>query len=191
MSGPDWYEGVADRILDAVAPDGDVLVVAHSGAGGFVPVLADRLGERLAGVLLVDATTPYPGRCWFDSASPALGTRVRNLAASGVLPPWNRWWAPGAMARLLPDEAQREAFAAELPRVPLAYFEATAPGSMAWEAAPGGYLQLSEACADDAVVAERRGWIVRREALHHLAMLTDPDRVASMITEMSLRMART
>jgi len=184
VTGPDWYAGAAERIVAGMAP-GDAVVVAHSGAGGLVPCLAERLGQRLSRVILVDAVMPYPGRTWFDTASGALAARVRSLATDGVLPPWDTWFGADAIARLLPEPAAAAAFRADLPRVPLAYFEARAPSLAAWERAPGAYLQLSEACAADADAAALRGWTVRREALHHLAMLTHPDRVADTIATLA------
>ena len=37
VSAPDWYEGAADRICVALRRQGPIILVAHSGAGAFVP----------------------------------------------------------------------------------------------------------------------------------------------------------
>jgi hypothetical protein len=189
VAGPDWYGGATARIAARLAGKPRVVVVAHSGAGAFLPGLAAELGDRLIGFILADAVMPYPGRCWFDTASPELGKHVRGLASEGVLPPWDAWWGSDAIARLLPDASSRAEFSAELPRLPLAYFEARAPGGDAWKTKRGAYLQLSDACAEDATAAEGLGWRVRRERLHHLAMLTHPDRLAAILMSMARELA--
>jgi hypothetical protein len=189
VRGPDWYGGAAARILQVLAGDERLLLAVHSGAGGFVPSLAAVLGGRLAGCLFVDAVLPYPGRSWFDTAPPALARRVREIAEAGGLPSWDTWFGPGAIDTLIEDPGLRAAFSADLPRLPLAYLEATAPAGEAWREVPAGYLQLSEGYAAEAGEAEARGWVVRREQLHHLAMLTHPDRVAHMLAEMAHELA--
>ena len=93
------------------------------------------------------------------------------------------------MARLIADPALRAEFSADLPRLPLAYFEARAPTDDTWRTKPGAYLQLSDACAGDAQAAEGFGWTVRRERLHHLAMLTHPDRLAAILVSMARELA--
>ena len=69
VAGPDWYGGAAARAAAAFSSADDVIIVAHSGAGGLVSSLGERLGAHLVGTVLVDAVMPYPGRCWFDTAS--------------------------------------------------------------------------------------------------------------------------
>jgi hypothetical protein len=185
VAGPDWYGGAAARVAASLSRGEAVVLVAHSGAGGFVPSLADRLGERLVGIVLVDAVMPYPGRCWLDTASAEMAAHLRAMAKDGVLPHWDAWFDRDAIARLLPDPAALAAFRAELPCVPLAYFEAFAPNLAGWESRPTAYLQLSEAYAPEASAAELKGWTVRREPLHHLAMLSHPDRVAATVADMA------
>jgi hypothetical protein len=189
VGAPDWYGGAASRIAAALPGDQPVVLVLHSGAGGFAPALPGALGSRLAGFLFVDAAMPYPGRCWFDTAPPALAGRVRALAKDGMLPPWDTWFGRGGIDALIPDAASRAAFRADLPRLPLAYLEATAPAGDAWRQVPAGFLQLSDAYAAEADEAEALGWIVRREPLRHLAMLTHADRLAAILAEMAGELA--
>ncbi len=191
VSGPDWYGSAAGRIAAALAGDAPAIIALHSGAGGFVPALAERLGARAAGFILVDAVMPYPGQRWLDTAPPALVARLEAIVAEGVLPPWDAWFGAEAIARVLGDPALAAGLAADLPRVPFAYLEAPAPGGEAWREVPAAYLQLSDACAADADAAAALGWPVRREPLHHLAMLTHPDRVADMLCEMARELAAT
>jgi pimeloyl-ACP methyl ester carboxylesterase len=190
VQGPDWYGGATARIAAAVEPADSVIVVAHSGAGAFAPSLVAVLGQRLAGLILVDAVMPYPGQCWFDTAPPALAARIRSLARDGVLPPWDTWFGEGAINALLGDPSLAAAFRSESPRLPLAFFEAIAPGGDAWRGRPAAYLQLSGACAGDADKAATLGWTVRREALHHLAMLTHPERLVDILVAMADQLER-
>jgi len=187
VAGPDWYAGAAARIAAALGPE-PAIAVLHSGAGALLPSILEAMSERLAGAVLVDALMPHPGRSWVDTAPPALAARVRAMAQDGLLPPWDRWWGAEAMARLLPDAGVRAAFAAELPRVPLAFFEAQAPEGQ-WTRMRGAYLQLSEAYAEEARQAAALGWPVWREASTHLAMLTEPERIGAGLIEMAQALA--
>jgi hypothetical protein len=187
---PDWYDGAARRIAAALPGFEPLAVAVHSGAGGFVPILADALGARARGFLFVDAVLPYPGQRWFDTAPPALAAHMREIAVEGVLPPWDTWFGRAAFDALIEDPALRAAFSADLPRLPLAYLEAIAPGSDTWRSRRAAYLQLSEPYAAEADAAEALGWIVRRERLHHLAMLTHPDRLAGILAEMTDELAK-
>ncbi len=163
----------------AAEADGAVLV-AHSGAGALVPAIAAQ--SHLRGAIFLDALLPHPGRSWFETASAPLAAHLRGLASDGSLPPWHRWWPDGAMARLLPDDAQRAAFVHELAALPLAYFEEPAPDVTL--SIPCAYLQLSEGYKAEADQAAADGWPVARLALHHLAMLTDPEPVASAMADL-------
>ena len=82
---------------------------------------------------------------------------------------------------LLPEAGLRERFVADLPELPLAYFYETAPQVACWPPAHCAYLRLSEPYDELADEAGRLGWPVRRENSDHLAMLTQPDRVAAIL----------
>jgi hypothetical protein len=179
VSGPDWYRGVGVRIA-AQAGGGRWVAVLHSGAGGFAPVIA----AAASGLVFVDATLPFPGRSWIDDAPADLVSRLRGLQIGGRLVPWNQWFDPDPTRRLIPDPAVHAAFAGELPRVPYAFLEAVCPADGAWERLPAAYGQLSRAYDAEAAQAEARGWTVRRERLDHLAMLSRPDKVAALLTEL-------
>jgi hypothetical protein len=189
VSAPDWYGGATSRICVALEGKGPITVVAHSAAGGLVPGLTRALAERMRGFVLVDAVSPYPGKAWIDTVPPELAARLKGMGGEAGLPPWDRWLGDGVLERLLPDSALRARFRAEAPRLPLAYFEASAPDADEWRSTPAAYLQLSEAYSSDAKMAEASGWRVRREPLHHLAMLTHPRRVAELVAAMADELA--
>jgi hypothetical protein len=70
---------------------------------------------------------------------------LRALAHDGVLPKWSEWFGPTAMEELISNEEHRAAVVAELPEVPLSYFEAAVPLPGRWSSATiGAFLLLSE-----------------------------------------------
>ncbi len=158
-----------------------MVLVGHSGAGALLPAVAAALPGRVRAALFVDALLPHPGRSWFDTAAPELREQLRSLAREGRLPPWHEWFPAGAVAGLLPDATVRERFLAEVPELPLAYFEERAPEVPDWSPARCGYVRLSEAYDREAGDAAALGWPVYREDADHLAMLTRPAAVAELL----------
>jgi hypothetical protein len=183
-----YYAALADSLGASLADRSEPLIlVAHSGAGALVPSLAARLPSPPAAVILVDAILPHPERSWFDTAPEGMPDQLRAGAQFGELPRWSDWWPPGALDRLVPDAAVRDAMLAELEPLPVAYFEGPAPAAT-WDG-PTAYLQLSGAYDSESQVASRSGWPLVRLPLHHLAMLTDPVSVAAALESLSQRLA--
>jgi len=58
--------------------------------------------------------------------------QLRATATDGVLAPWSSWFGADAMRELVPDEQLRAELEAEMPRLPLSYFEATVPLPNDW-----------------------------------------------------------
>ena len=159
----------------AAAPPG--VGVLHSAAGFWAHLMGDRP------LVFVDAILPSAGQSWLEAAPAPLAAHIGQLASDGLLPPWPTWFGASTMARLVPDEAVREAFVADCPSISMNVLETPTPALLF-----GGrhaYLRLSEAYALEETEARDRGWIVRHEPLHHLAMLTHPDRLADVIIEMA------
>lgn len=162
------------------------VLVAHSGAGPLVPGLCARLQTPVEGVIFADAILPHPGRSWFDTAPPELLAQLRAGAEGGLLPRWDGWWPPGALARLVPDEALRRQLTEELEPLPVDYFEEPAPGGDLTGTC--AYLQLSGAYEDEARRAVRYGWPVIRLPLNHLATLTQPQAVAGAVETLAAKL---
>jgi hypothetical protein len=185
--GPPYYArlaGQASEQIRAAVGGAPVVLVGHSGAGALLPSIAEAVSVPVTAAVFVDAILPHPGLTWFGTAPDELGAQLRDLARDGRLPPWDRWFPPGVVEALLPDEELRARFLGELPSLPLAYFQERAPSVAGWPSAvPCGYLRLSEAYETTATEAERRGWPVVREAADHLAMLHRPDRVADLLAQ--------
>ncbi|HVW40536.1 MAG TPA: alpha/beta hydrolase [Amycolatopsis sp.] len=174
---PPYYPRFAD-VVAACAGAGPVVLAGHSGAGSVLPAVAERLGDRVRAAVFVDAPLPHPGRSWFDTAPPDLRDGMKNLAHDGRLPRWHELFPPGMVEALVPDPALWARFVAELPRVPLPYFEEPAPRA---PIAHGVYVRLSEAYDREAAEAARLGWPVHRLDADHLAPLTRPAMVGDLL----------
>jgi pimeloyl-ACP methyl ester carboxylesterase len=177
-AGPPYCRGQAQLIAEG-AGGGPVILIGYSRAGPLLPAAGAILGERVRGYVFVDARLPAPGRSWLATTQPALAARLREMAGpQGWLPPWPQWWGEQELAGLITDPAVRQHFAAGCPRLPVAMLEETYPPVPGWPAAPGAYLQLSEAYAAEAASARELGWPVRQQLSHHLALLTEPGPIA-------------
>jgi hypothetical protein len=187
--GEGFYPTLAADMADQVRAGGTepAILVAHSGAGALMPALAEALGPLTAGVVFADALLPHPGRSWFDTAPRDLALQLRSGAPDGRLPRWDLWWPPGALERLVPDDALRARLLAELEPLPIGYFEEPAPGAAL--NVPAAFLQLSSAYDDEARVAGRQGWPVVSLPLSHLAMLTQPLAVAGALEGLAPRLS--
>ncbi|MDG6108669.1 alpha/beta hydrolase [Dactylosporangium aurantiacum] len=189
---PPFWPSVARRVTDAVTrlPGGaPLVVVAHSNAGYFVPVivagLAASAGHAVAGCVFVDAALPArtgPTRV----VAPALLDRLRPRAVDGRLPPWIDWWDEDP-SPLFPDEPTRRAVCAELPRLPLTYYDQRVPVPSGWDTAPCAYLRFSDHYTPAARDARERGWAVTHLPGLHLHQLVDPAAVAAYLRTTAAR----
>ncbi len=180
VARPD-HAGVAEAIAGQLSvSDGPWVLVAHSAAGALLPAIVDSPGISAEGAVFADAVLPHPGQSWLETAPLALRAEVLSAARNGHARPWPEWFPPEVIARLLPEPAEREAFVAECAPIPFAYLAARAPTTRAWPLDQCAYLQLSQGYAAEAEAAGRH-WPVERIPSHHLAMLTEPDKVAGAI----------
>jgi hypothetical protein len=159
-----------------------IILVGHSGAGLLLPVIADALTVEVAALVFVDSFLP-PAAGRMALAPPDLMDRLRAIAADDVLPPWSTWFGTDAMRELVGDERLRAALEREMPRLPLAYFDASVPLPEAWNRRPCGYLLLSAATyGQSAAEARALGWPIREIAgVQHLAIATDAVPVAEAL----------
>lgn len=188
VTGPDWFADAASRVA-AQMDNGPWIAVLHSGAGAFAPALADA-STNLAGFIFVDAGLPMRGRSSLEGAGPEFTARLRARTTDGVLAPWNSWFDADPTERMIPDAVVSATFIAAQPRVPFAFLEAPCAGSEAWEALPSAYLQLSRVYEDAAREAEARDWPVQRLRAHHLAIVSDPERVARSLETLAIQLVR-
>jgi hypothetical protein len=179
--GPPFWPHVTAAVgaglagTDAAEP---LVLVAHSNAGVFVPVIRRSLAQPAACSIFVDASLPAE-----HGPTPMAGEGflpfLRGLAGpDGTLPRWTDWWDEPDVAELFPDPATREAVTAEQPRLPLAYYEEQVPVPGGWEDHRCAYLVFGPPYDDQAREAGQRGWEVRSLPGAHLHQVVDPGGVA-------------
>jgi hypothetical protein len=154
------------------------VLVGHSGAGPLLP----RIGTRVNARALVFVDADVPPEAGDTTLVPGEFLEfLRGLANNGVLPPWSEWFGPDTMRELISDDQTREIVSAELPAVPLSYFEARMAVPAGWMNAHCGYVLLSEAYANQATQAAAKGWPVARLPGAHLDIVTRPAAIADAI----------
>jgi pimeloyl-ACP methyl ester carboxylesterase len=186
-SEPQWRH-VPDAVRGAVSHiDEPVVLVGHSGAGLLLPVIAAALDNEVATLIFVDSFLPPPAG-GLPLGPPAFMDQLRAMATDGVLPRWSGWFGADAMRELVPDEELRAELEAEMPELPLSYFEATVPQPDEWGSRnPCAYLLLSvNAYGQSADEARGRGWpVIEIHGVQHLAIATHPARVAAALLALS------
>lgn len=184
--GPPFWPRVVGAVAAGLAGTdaGQRLVlVAHSNAGVFVPVIAAGLGRPVACCLFADASVPAASGST-PVAEPGFLPFLRGLAGpDGRLPPWTDWWEEKDVAPMFPDPQSRETISREQPRLPLAYYLEQVPVPPGWAPPACGYLLFSKPYQGQAELARARGWPVRVIPGEHLHQVVDPGAVAQAITE--------
>jgi pimeloyl-ACP methyl ester carboxylesterase len=182
---PQWRHAPAAVRATTSGAGSPAVLVGHSGGGLLLPVIADALPVEVDALVFVDSFLPPAGGS-LPLAGPGLMDQLRALASDGVLPPWSSWFDEGAMRELVPDESLRAALEAEMPRLPLSYFEASVPLPDGWDAHPCAYLLFTaETYGPSAADARDRGWQVAEvQGVRHLAMATHPVAVADALLDL-------
>jgi len=182
-------DDVLQHFVAAMPSEVDLVLIAHSNAGLYVPALT--MQRRVTGYVFVDAGLPASqGRV--PLAPPALLGFLTQLADDdGLLPPWSRWWGEADLAPLFPSIAIRRQIEQEQQQLPLSYFRGSLPAPSGWDDRPGAYLAFGDTYSADRTEANRRGWPVTTLSGNHLHMLVDPDRVTatidSLLAEIGIR----
>jgi pimeloyl-ACP methyl ester carboxylesterase len=163
-----------------------IVLVGHSGAGLLLPVIADASDNEVAALVFVDSLLPPPeGRLLLGP--PAFMDQLTAMAPHGVLAPWSRWFGADAMREMVPDERLRAELEAEMPCLPLSYFEATVPLPQDWgDRRPCAYLLLSATpYRQSAAEARAHGWPVTEiHGVQHLAIATNPIPVTEALLDL-------
>ncbi|GAA1853207.1 alpha/beta hydrolase [Asanoa iriomotensis] len=188
---PPFWPIVAETVAKAVAhlpPDTGVVLVGHSNAGRFMPVVVDAIGRTVHGCVFVDASLPARSGVT-DAVKPALLDLVRRKAEGDRLPPWSEWFDEDEIAPMFPDAETMRAVCDDQPRLPLSYFEQPIPVPGGWDdGIPCSYLMFAppgqHGDDDKAREARARGWRVEHLPGRHLHQLVDPDAVTAMICKL-------
>ena len=187
QAGAPYWPRVVAAVRAGLAGTGQavpVVLVPHSNAGLFVPVLARDLGRPVECAIFADASVPSN-----EGATPVVGDDflpfLRGLAdRDGLLPRWTDWWTEDDVAPMLPDPAIRRAITEEQPRLPMDYYLERIPAPAGWDDLRCCYLQFSQAYNGQAAEARRRGWPVRHVPGEHLHQVVDPDAVTRTLLEL-------
>lgn len=169
-----------------------VILVGHSGAGPFLPAARTRINRAVAGYIFVDASLAGPDGAsrldLFESRETA--ELFRGRAKDGLLPTWTELFVltDEDVCQVIPDEALREQFIAELRPLPLAVYEEPLPVFPGWPDAPCGYLKFSPAYDPAAEQARKAGWPCVDVANGHFQMLAAPDTVAEVLVRLAAEM---
>lgn len=157
------------------------VVVGHSGAGFLLPSIVERLDAAHA--VFVDAGLPPDNSP--ATAGADIVDRLRVLAVDGTLPKWSTWWGPDVMRALIPDDARRAQVDAELPGVPIAFYEVAMEFPTDWPRRSSSFLLLSEAYRADADKARSLGWSLTERLGGHLDIVSAPEAVAPLIVDLA------
>jgi hypothetical protein len=188
-AGPPFWPRVAETVGGAVEQlpaDQPVVLVGHSNAGLFLPVIVEATTRPVAGCLFVDAALPSRSGPT-PVAPPELLGFLRRKVTGGRLPQWTAWWDEADIAPMFPDPQTRVSVSTEQPRLPLSYYEQHVPVSEGWDKRSCGYLLFSPPYEEAAQDARERGWDVDQVPGRHLHQLVDPETVTGRITAMSER----
>lgn len=163
---------------------GTVVLVLHSLAGVLASSLAERLGSRLQHLIYVSAVVPSAGAAFVDALPAANGLILRLLfrfRKSGLKP------SPSMIRRELCNDLSEEDTALVVAR-----FEAEFPGLYltrvgAPPTVPGVYVRLLRDQSvppqlQDAICARLPNLHIEDLDAGHLAMLSQPDRLADVLT---------
>ena len=190
--GPPFWPRVVEAVRAGLADGGGggsgggggdepVVLVAHSNAGVFMPVVVRGLGRPVRCLIFADATIPGPGEAT-PMAEEEFLPFLRDLAGpDGRLPRWTDWWGEVDLGPMFPDARTRDVITAEQPRLPYAYYLEQVPAFAGWDEQPCGYVRFSEGYEGQAARARERGWPVLEVPGEHLHQIVDPDAVANAI----------
>jgi hypothetical protein len=183
--GPPFLPRVAAAVSEQLPGPGDyqpLVLVAHSNAGVFIPVIRSATARPVACSVFVDATLPAS-----RGPTPMVPQEFLPFlpGPGGRLPRWTDWWEEPDLAPMFPDAGIREEVTVEQPRLPLAYYEEQVPVPAGWDDHPCGYLLFGPPYDAQARDAQQRGWTVRSLPGAHLHQTVDPGGVARLLLELA------
>lgn len=170
---------------EAIPTDQPVFLVGHSGSGVLLPFIGDQLPIRPIKYVFVDAgLPPESGRVLLaeDEFRSFLDGMVD---AEGMLPRWSQWWGEEMIQSMVPDADRRAVLEADMPGLPMRYYDQAVDVPPAWSQVPAAYLLLSESYRNAADEARSLGWPVSELPGGHLHLVVDPSAVAEALLELT------
>lgn len=186
---PPFWPAVVRAVRDGLArvpDDRPVVLVGHSNAGLFLPLVRAGLDHPVEGSVFVDAALPARAGST-PVAPPEVLDFLRPMAVDGVLPRWTDWWDETDVAPMFPDPVLRRTVEAEQPSLPLSYYEQHVPVPDGWDDHPCAYLLFGPPYEDLAAEAGVRGWRVAHLPGAHLHQIVDPAGVSRHLVELAGR----
>jgi pimeloyl-ACP methyl ester carboxylesterase len=178
----------------------DVVLVGHSGAGAIVNTVANRMPERLAGLVFVDSGPVPDGACIADFSGPTgRADTVKKAAYTGdgwriPLPPWEELGEPMLTGL---DQDMRFFFRANAADQPLRV--ATDPvrltGQVRADLPRLAILCTMPIAAVHGMIASGKPWFAGMDGpawtlvelpTGHWPMLSEPDKLANLVARWSL-----
>jgi hypothetical protein len=172
-------DDVLEWFLTAIPSRHDVVLVPHSNAGLYVPLLCER--RDAVGAVFVDAGLPPRSGTVPVAPEQFADFLARKAEPDGTLPPWTQWWDED-ISGLFPSAEVRDEVEREQQRLPLRYFATALDVTPGWDDMPCAYLAFGDTYAAERADAIARGWPTRVMDGQHLHTLIDPAGVASEIT---------
>ncbi|MFC1401423.1 MULTISPECIES: hypothetical protein [Streptacidiphilus] len=194
---PPYWPAVVAAVredLTAVPADRPLVLVAHSNAGLFLPLIRAGLDgtdggdgrprRQVVGSVFVDAALPARDGAT-PVAPPELLEFLRGKSVDGLLPRWTDWWDEADIAPMFADATTRRTVVDEQPRLPLAYYRQTIPVPAGWDDHPCSYLLFGPPYEAEAAEARDRGWRVAHLPGEHLHQIVDPEATARNLIELA------
>jgi hypothetical protein len=183
---PPFWPAVVEAVRAAVPPgDRPLVLVAHSNAGLFIPVIRRGLDRPVAASVFVDASLPAGSGSTPVAREEFLGFLRARVEADGRLPRWTDWWDDEDVTPLFPDERTREVVVADQSRLPLSYYEQHVPVPAGWADHRCGYLRFSAAYDAEAARARADGWAVADLPGEHLHQTVEPVATTDLIRHLA------
>lgn len=159
-----------DEVVAEVPVAGPVALIGHSYAGSLITAVADRLPERIAAMLYLDAFLPEDGdSCWSMTNDEQRGWFVRGCAATGYGIDPLPFFADRARPHPVSTVLQAVALTGDWRRVSVRHYVAAQ-----WPGESPFALSVRRAEADAGIVTHY--WDVR-----HNVLADGPDRVLELL----------
>ena len=172
----DWPQ----RLMDVLPTINEPILVGHSAGGLLAAHLAGPLKAKA--FICLDAMMPLE-RGPTPPVEADFMSFVRSLPTDkGLLPIWTDWWDSDLLAGAPMDKDTKVQFLAELPRLPLSWFD-DAFDMPNWSACARGFVQTSPVFEDEANRAEELGWPVIRLKGTHLHPALAPGETAQAVID--------